>query len=159
MPARRATKRWTTRTLPAAAGLASAWPWLQLSRLWLEIGWAAPQVIAHRTFRMLHGGPFPARADRDEFRRMFDEKAEAWIESTWRMSSEMGRQWFAIAGWAMQPRWLASPGSASAAHWRSAWSGAARQWTRSAPRIAHLALGPVHRRVTANARRLGRRSG
>jgi len=137
--------------------LNAAWPWLQVGKLWLEIGWAAPQVIAHRTRRMLSGGAFPVQADRDEFRRMFDEKAEAWFEAMWRMSAEMGSQWVAISSSMMQPWWLS--GASPAAHWQSAWRGAARRWVRSAPHIARLGLTPVHRRATANARRLGRRVG
>jgi hypothetical protein len=39
---------------------------------------------------------------------------------------------------------------------QSIYSGAARNWARSAPHIAYLGLGPVHRRATANARRLAR---
>jgi len=154
MAARRTTNRPILRTPPALHG---AWPWLQVGKLWLEIGWAAPQVIAHRTRRMLSGGAFPVQADRDEFRRMFDEKAEAWFEAMWRMSTEMGRQWLEISTSAMQPWWLS--GASPAAHWQSAWSGAARRWARSAPHIARLGLAPVHRRATANARRLGRRAG
>lgn len=155
MPARRTTKQAITRTILPVPGPATFWPWAQVWLLWLETGWAAPQVIAHRTRRMLRSGPFPGAADRDEFRRMFDEKIEAWFESQLRLSAELWKQWFVIAGSAMRPWWLAPTGASHAARWRSAWGGAARRWMRSAPRIARIGLGPVHRRVTANARRLG----
>lgn len=155
MAARRTTKNPPIRRTPATAMYRAALPWAQVGKLWLDIGWAAPQVIAYRTRRMLSGGPFPLQADRDEFRRMFEEKAEAWFEASWRMSTEMGRQWLEIATSTMQPWWLFS--ASPAAGWQSAWRGAARQWARSAPHIARLGTVPVHRRATANARRLGRR--
>jgi hypothetical protein len=155
MPARKTTRRRTALRAPVPA-LAAAWPWASLWLRWIEIGWAAPQVIAHRTQRMLRSGPFPAQVDRDEFRRMFDEKGEAWFESTLRMSTEMGKQWVAIATGAMQPWWLASPASSPAARWHSAWCGAVRRWARATPHIAQIGLAPVHRRATANARRLAR---
>lgn len=156
MTARKATKRRIPRTRSIVPALTTLWPWLPAWLRWLEIGWAAPQVIAHRTQRMLRSGPFPAEVDRDEFRRMFHEKGEAWFESMLRMSNEMGRQWWALAGAAMQPWWLVPGTSSPAARWRSVYCGAARRWARSAPRIAHLGLEPVHRRATANARRLAR---
>lgn len=156
MTARKTTKRGTLRSRAAVPALAAFWPWLPAWLRWLEIGWAAPQVIAHRTQRMLRSGPFPAQVDRDEFRLMFQEKGEAWFESMLRMSTEMGRQWWALAGAAMQPWWFAPGVSSPADRWGSVYRGAARRWARSAPRIAHIGLEPVHRHATANARRLAR---
>ncbi|MCO5099384.1 MAG: hypothetical protein M9885_00555 [Burkholderiaceae bacterium] len=158
MPARRTRQRNTALVRATLPGYATIAPWARVWWLLLETGWAAPQVIAHRTQRMLRSGAFAAPADRDEFRRMFDEKAEAWSESTLRMSAEIGRQWFAFAGAMMQPWWLAPGGAASAARWHSAWCGATRRWMRSAPHIARIGLAPVHRRASANARRLARSS-
>ncbi len=159
MSTTRTMKQAIRRTGPPTPGPATAWPWAKVWLLWLETGWAAPQVIAHRTQRMLRSGPFPAAVDRDEFRRMFDEKAEAWFESTLRMSGEVWKQWFEIATSTMQPWWMAPTASSHAARWRSVWCGAARRWMSSAPHIARVGLGPVHRRATANARRLGRGGG
>lgn len=133
-----------------------AWSWGPAWLRWLEIGWAAPQVIAHRTQRMLLGGAFPGTADRAEFRRMFDEKGEVWFEATLRTSIELWKLWFAIASSSMQAAWFASPSAWRADGWRSVYRGAARRWARSAPHIAFVGLSPVHRRVTANARRLSR---
>ncbi|HEY0878670.1 MAG TPA: polyhydroxyalkanoate granule-associated phasin [Zeimonas sp.] len=169
MPTRKAAKRRIPGSSRASGALAAAWPWGPAWLRWLEIGWAAPQVIAHRTQRMLRSGPFPGDVDRGEFRRMVDEKGEAWLESALQMSAEFWKVWFAIAASAMQPWWPApataatrawpSPIAWRADGWHSAYRGAARRWMRSAPHIAYVGLGPVHRRATANARRLARSVG
>lgn len=163
MPARKAAKRRIVRT--RRGSFVSPWPWEPAWLRWLEIGWAAPQVIAHRTQRMLLAGPFPGEVDRTEFRRMVDEKGEAGLESTLRMSAEIWKLWFATVT-SMQAWWLAPASAATpswpfvpawrADDWRSAYRGAARRWVRSAPHVAYVGLGPVHRRATANARRLAR---
>lgn len=153
---RKRTKRKITRALRSGDALAASLPWARAWTRWLEIGWAAPQVIAHRTQRMLQSGPFPGKVDRVEFRRMVDEKGEAWFESTLQMSAEIWKVWFAIAEASMRPWWLASTWPPRATAWRSPYCGAARRWAKSAPHIAYTGLGPVHRRVTGNARRLAR---
>jgi len=156
MMQRKPTKRKITRAPRLGDGLAAVLPWGRAWLRWFEIGWAAPQVIAHRTQRMLRSGPFPGDVDRAEFRRMVDEKGEAWLESTLLMSAELWKVWFAIAEASMRPWWLASTWPLRAAAWRSPHTGAARRWAKSAPHIAYVGLGPVHRRATANARRLAR---
>jgi hypothetical protein len=106
-----------------------AW-WRNSMTLW-EIGFAAPQVIAHRVQRMALAGPRPGARDQREFTRMGQEKAEAFAESMMAMGLRMlqGQQ-------AMGASMLATD---------------LRPW------LATMAEGmkPVHRRVTANARRLG----
>jgi hypothetical protein len=108
--------------------LFDAW-WRNSMTLW-EIGFAAPQVIAHRLQRMALAGPRPGLRDQREFTRMGQEKAEAFAESLMAMGLRM---------WQGQ---LAS-GASALAH-------DVRPW------LATMAEGmkPVHRRVTANARRL-----
>jgi len=86
-----------------------------------ELSIAAPQVIAHRTARMLRAGPSPGARDRREFQRMGTEKVFAFWESMFAM------------GWAA---------------WSAPWSAA---------KIMEKGLAPLHRRTTANARRLRRR--
>lgn len=156
MMQRNRTKRKSARAWRPGDGFAAAWPWGRAWLRWLEIGWAAPQVIAHRTQRMVRSGPFPGEVDRVEFRRMVDEKGEAWFESMLQVSTEIWKVWFAVAESSMRPWWLASTWPARSAAWHSPYTGAARRWARSAPHIAHVGLGPVHRRVTSNARRLAR---
>lgn len=46
-----------------------------------EIAWAAPQVIAYRMFRLMSGGWPPDARDRREYRRMGQEKAEAFSQA------------------------------------------------------------------------------
>ncbi len=52
-------------------------PWMQM---W-EIAVAAPEVVAHRTARMAKSGPTRSSADRNELKRMTQEKFEAFGES------------------------------------------------------------------------------
>ena len=54
---------------------------------WTDLAWkigemsmASAQVIAHRTTRMAAAGPIPNASDRQEFRRMGQEKIEAATE-------------------------------------------------------------------------------
>lgn len=121
----------------------AAW-WRNATTLW-EIAFAAPQVIAQRTSRMALAGAQPSARDRREMVRMGQEKAEAFGES-----------WLAM-GWRL---WQLQTSAAA-----SLWS----QWLRQGPQMAlaveqpllqalpHIVatgLKPVHRRVTANAKRL-----
>ena len=121
----------------------AAW-WRNATTLW-EIGLAAPQVIAQRTTRMALAGARPSARDQREFVRMGQEKAEAFGES-----------WLAM-GWRL---WQLQTAAAA-----SLWG----QWLRQGPEMMLAAeqpllqawphvmasgLKPVHRRVTANARRL-----
>jgi hypothetical protein len=87
----------------------------------VELSLAAPQVIAHRTARMMAAGANPSARDRREFQRMGTEKVFAFWES-------MNAMWWAA--------------------WMTPWSTA---------KIMEKGLAPLHRRTTANARRLRRR--
>jgi hypothetical protein len=106
-----------------------AW-WRNSMTLW-EIGLATPQVIAHRLQRMALAGPRPGARDQREFTRMGQEKAEAFTESLMAMTLRMWQGQQAL-------------GTSVLAH-------------DLRPLLATMAEGmkPVHRRVTANARRLG----
>jgi hypothetical protein len=86
-----------------------------------ELSIAAPQVIAHRTARMVRAGASPSARDRSEFQRMGTEKVFAFWES-------MNAMWWAA--------------------WSAPWSAA---------KIMEKGLAPLHRRTTANARRLRKR--
>jgi hypothetical protein len=107
-----------------------AW-WRNSMTLW-EIGFAAPQVVAHRLQRMALAGPRPGARDRREFTRMGQEKAEAFAESLMAMGLRMWQTQHAVGA--------------------SVLAQDMRPW------LATMAVGmkPVHRRVTANARRLSR---
>ncbi|MFL6564423.1 MAG: polyhydroxyalkanoate granule-associated phasin [Burkholderiales bacterium] len=107
-----------------------------------ELSIAAPQVAALRVARMLAAGVNPSARDRREFERMGTEKVLAFWESMNAMGMEMAKAQQHYALLAMRQWW--SP-------WLSPWSAAA-----SAARVLDKGLGPVHRRASANARRLRR---
>lgn len=108
----------------------------------LELGVAAPQVVAHRLARMASAGASPSARDRREFTGMVVEKQVAFAQAWTAM-------W--LEGWRMQQRWLlAWFDSAPALPWRAAADLAA--WER----VLARGIAPVHRRAVANARRLGR---
>lgn len=100
-----------------------------------QLALAVPQVVGHRLTRMALAGPFPNARDRREFHVMGQEKVLAFWQS-----------WFAM-GWALTQAW------------QQAWL-AMLQGARVPPLDAQVILGkglaPVHRRATANARRLAR---
>jgi hypothetical protein len=109
----------------------------------VELSFAVPQVIAMRTARMLAAGVNPSARDRREFERMGTEKAQAFWESMSAMGLEMAKAQQQYALSAMRHWW---------APWFAPWSAAT-----SATRILEKGLGPVHRRASANARRLRKR--
>jgi hypothetical protein len=87
----------------------------------VELSIAVPQVIAHRTARMLAAGASPSARDQLEFQRMSTEKVFALWESMTAMYMQA---------------WL-TPFTAA--------------------KIMAKGMDPIHRRATANARRLRRR--
>lgn len=107
----------------------------KLSRQSAELAIAVPQVMAHRLTRMALAGPLPNARDRREFRGMGNEKVLAFWQS-----------WFAM-GWAVL--------QAGQQAWLAALQGA-RVPLLDTQKVLSQGLAPVHRRATANARRLGR---
>ncbi len=106
-----------------------------LARQATELAIAVPQVVGHRLARMALAGPVPNARDRREFHAMGQEKVHAFWQS-----------WFAM-GWAMvqamQQAWLASLQGA-------------RVPLLDTHAILSKGMAPVHRKATANARRLAR---
>ena len=132
----------------------------------VELAIAAPQVVAIRTARMLAAGAHPGPADRVEFSRMHTEKAQAFWESMLAMSTQMVRthidygsravtQWWRT--WASVP-WIAArtlvPGTTALPRRTGRVTLAKQQ--RVVSKIVEAGVGPVHKRATANARRLQR---
>ena len=136
----------------------------------VELAIAAPQVIAMRTARMLAAGAKPGTSDRAEFSRMSTEKVQAFQESMIAMSTQIARSnldyWrsASLHWWRLwtTPWWLAAyrpvsrpmaslPGAAGLLA-----GPARRQHRRAMTKLLDAGLGPVHKRATANARRLGR---
>ncbi len=112
----------------------------RLIRQSTELAVAAPAVVAHRLTQMARAGLAPGPADHAELQRMTLEKVAAFQQG-----------WMAM--WLEAWRWpwsLWSHGLPGARPPRgSAWE----PWLR----VAAAGLAPVHRKATANARRLGRR--
>ena len=107
----------------------------RLARQSSELALAVPQVVAHRLTRMALAGPVPNARDRREFSGMAQEKVHAFWQS-----------WFAM-GWAttaaMQKSWMAMLQGA-------------RVPAIDLQHIAAKGMAPVHRKATANAKRLAR---
>ncbi|HEV7688144.1 MAG TPA: hypothetical protein VGQ80_16325 [Acidimicrobiia bacterium] len=102
--------------------------WWQLSLQAWEVAVTAPLVVGHRLARMAVAGANPSARDRREFTRMGQEKVTAGYESMAAMAT-------ACAG-------------AGATTWAEALDAGLR--------LATGGFAPVHSRVMANGRRLGR---
>ena len=136
----------------------------------VELAVAAPQVIATRSARMLAAGAAPGVADRTEFSKMWTEKGLAFWESLFAVGAQMVKvnqeytrtaalHWMRV--WTT-PWWLGSmtPNMFSSGALTHApkllQMPTKRQRTRAASQLFDAALGPIHKRATANARRLSR---
>lgn len=107
----------------------------KLARQATELALAAPQVVAHRLARIALAGPVPNARDQREFYAMGQEKVHAFWQS-----------WFAI-GWAM----LEAMQQGTIAMLQGA-----RVPLVDTHAILSRGIAPVHRKATANARRLAR---
>ena len=118
----------------------------------LDLGIAAPQVVAHRLARMALAGPVPSARDQKEFAGMVLEKQMAFAQSWW-------------AAWNAM---LQGPWSMAWSTWQTALSGGmlgGSPWAMwkltersSAPvaKVVNAALTPIERKASSNARRLAR---
>ena len=107
----------------------------RLARQATELALAVPQVMAHRLTRMALAGSSPNARDRKEFHGMGQEKMVAFWQS-----------WFGM-GWAAVQMWQKA--------WLAGLMGA-RIPALDMTRIWSQGLAPVHRKATANAKRLAR---
>jgi hypothetical protein len=115
-----------------------------------ELAVAVPQVVGHRMTRLALAGPHLSPRDRKEFARMVAEKNEAFGDA-WQAMAVHG----ARAQQALGASFFAS--LLAIAHGRRP------SPARSVTQLQHATLGvlgkgmaPVHRKATANARRLAR---
>ena len=120
-----------------------------------ELMFAVPQVVAHRLGRMNRASAQPSARDQREFQRMGAEKIAAFGESWNEMALQMLKANQQMAQTWMSAWWLPTPLTSSAAARRSL-SRATAQMQGSALRVLSGGLAPVHRRATANAKRLAR---
>ena len=152
-----------TRRRKGSTGLGWWQPWMHM---W-EIAVAAPEVVARRTARMAQSGPTPTSADGRELARMTQEKFEAFGESASAMAAEIFKANLALwpsvlrAGRTLRSAmWMptARAGSRRRSASRAALAAAAvpRIVSSAASRVLAKGVAPVHRRTTANAKRLRR---
>jgi hypothetical protein len=116
----------------------------------IELAFAVPQVVAHRTVRMAKAGTTPSLRDQREFWLMGSEKVLAFYQSWWAMLTEAGRinQQIMLSLW--QAPWSG---------WMKPMPGLQSSATRLRNAMLDIAAkgaAPIHRRATANARRLSR---
>jgi hypothetical protein len=116
-----------------------------------ELASAVPQVMAHRLARMAVAGPKLSERDRKEFARMFAEKNSAFSESWKAMAQQALRSNQALTMSLARSFW--TPPSLRR---KAAGSALAVQWNNAALDVFGKGLAPVHRKATANAKRLAR---
>jgi hypothetical protein len=148
-------------------------PWSALAMQTAEMMLASVQVIGHRTGRMALAGPAPNPRDRREFALMWREKVEASAQSAQAMAShlmtwnqQLGAQAFnnllrstsafmALVNSRTPGQLFARQAALARALGQSAVSMA--DVSKSATKLAHRGLKPLHAKATANAKRLGKR--
>jgi hypothetical protein len=112
----------------------------------VDLGFAVPQVIAHRVARMMVAGGSPSARDRRELHRMGTEKILAASEAWNAMAIQAALENQKLALSFMQSLWFP---------WARRQS-AAMQLSNAALDVLGKGMAPVRRRAVANARRLGR---
>jgi hypothetical protein len=121
-----------------------------LTRKAVELGVAAPLVIAHRLTRMALAGHTPSVRDRREFTLMSSEKTAAFYESWSAMFTQSIRIQQEITASMWRSLWL---------YWLNTTSSAVLpkiDLPYATLRVLSKGMAPVHRRAVANAKRLSR---
>jgi hypothetical protein len=116
----------------------------------IGLGFAVPQVLAHRIMRMALGGWSPSLRDRGEFHLMGLEKIAAFYESWTAMSIEMLRINLEYCVLPAQYFCLGLPITKRSSR------AAAAYFQRAALAVLGAGVAPIHRRAVANAKRLSR---
>ena len=150
--------------------------------MWSNFAWktgemmlASMHVIGHRSNRMLAAGSSPNTADQREFALMGKEKVAAAVESAQAMAFALLRFNQQFAAIAFRQMFTGAAAIRSLATSRTPGQSVERQTmllretmahsavatsqlSKSAARVAHRGLQPIHSRATANSKRLGKRS-
>lgn len=135
-----------------------------------ELAVAVPQVVAVRGARMLAAAANPSAADHAELSRMCTEKVSAFWESLFAMNAQVVRsqqdyartaalQWWRLwtTPWWLSPYRPATNAVDSLPRAAGLLRGATRRHgERAIAKVIDAGLAPVHKRATANARRLAR---
>jgi hypothetical protein len=117
----------------------------------IGLGFAVPQVLAHRIMRMALAGSSPSLRDRSEFYLMGFEKIAAFYESWTAMSIEMLRVSQGCCLLHAQYFWQGLPVTKRSSR------AAAGHFQRAAHAVLEAGVAPIHRRAVGNAKRLSRR--
>lgn len=133
----------------------------RLGQQMTELMIATPQVVAHRTARMMRAGSVPSRRDNREFQAMGNEKLAAFSESWQAMASQALTSQMQIATTLTQMAfkqstlwWMpfGTPRGMSAADMTQL----GNEMHSAALQIASKGIAPVRKRAVANAKRLQR---
>ena len=116
----------------------------------IDLGFAVPQVIAHRVARMAMAGATPSARDRKEIHRMSTEKMLAFNEAWTAMAMQAALENQKLALSFMQSLWF--PWLRSMPSARSA----SEQLSDAMLGVLGKGMVPIRRRAVANAKRLGR---
>jgi hypothetical protein len=118
-----------------------------------ELAMAVPQVVAHRVARMALAGKQPSQRDQHEFKKMTDEKGDAFRESWAAMAVQAVRSNQALASTMFRTFWASAlTGKVST---RNA-TAVANQFQNAALDIMSKGFAPVHQRAVANSKRLAK---
>lgn len=138
----------------------------------MQMSTAAAQVIAIRTTRMAAHGLNPNAAERREMKRMGAEKVDAFSRAgkalatgalplvagmagqAWRTSLDLLNAATHLAASRTLPQTLARQRKLADTLMRNAPVAQHGAASKATAQLAHRALAPVHRKATANARRL-----
>jgi len=127
----------------------------------LELAFAVPQVIAHRSARMLAAGARPTIDDQQEFLLMVSEKIEAFAESWTAMSLQLVNENQRLMLAMLRSWWTPWIGMPSSPSWPSPRlrmpRAAERRLQQAGMSLLAAGVAPIHRRAVANAKRLRRR--
>jgi hypothetical protein len=164
-------------SFPTAAAFANPFLlWSSFGLKMLQMSSAAAQVIALRTTRMAAHGPHPDAADRREMHRMGAEKVDAFSRAgaalatgampllfdmslqAWRIGFDLLSASMRLAGSRTPSQTLARQQQLAGALMRGATAGSRSATSTATARLAHRALAPVHRKTTANAKRLANKA-
>ena len=116
----------------------------------VELAFVVPQVVAHRVTRMAITGPSVSERDRKEFKRMGAEKTAAFSESWNAMTMQALCANQALAASFLRSFWSPSlKGRPSARAMAAQFHGATLG-------VLCKGIAPLHRKATANAKRLAR---
>lgn len=149
--------------------------WSTFGLKMLQMSAAAAQVIALRTTRMAAHGANPNAADRREMHRMGAEKVDAFSRAgtalatgampllfgmsmqAWRTSLDLFAASTRLAASRTIPQTMARQQQLAGTLMRGAAAAGQGATSAATARLAHRALAPVHRKATANAKRLAKK--